>query len=421
MMNTNSIASSYSPPFRIVIKYMGTAVLAFVLLTFLQLLEYETITGHHFQPKILALTHIATLGWITMIIFGALFQLVPVVLEVKLFSEVLAEIQYWIYLIGAAGLVYGFWVFDSKNFIMPSAIVLNAAMLIFAFNMIMTFIRVKKWNITGYYLAAAVFYLIVTAVAGLLLSINLYTPYIKINHLQYLDLHAHIAFVGWVSFVVMGVTYKLIPMFTLSHKYCTKSALGAFVLINIGLLGISTVMHYENTTIFFYFFVILIAVGIFLFLYQVYMIFKNRVRRKLDVGLKLSVAAFIFFGISTLTGLITGVGNLSDVRNLSLIYGYPIVFGYLSMLIIGQLHKILPFLRWYHKYSSKAGKENVPMLKDMYSEKVGYSILYLMLSGMAVLTISFILDIQIGVLIAFILFFTASILFMINMITVLRR
>jgi hypothetical protein len=151
------------------------------------------------------------------------------------------------------------------------------------------------------------------------------------------------------------------------------------------------------------------------------MIFKNRVRRKLDVGLELSVAAFIFFGISTLTGLITGVGNLSDVRNLSLIYGYLIVFGYLSMLIIGQLHKILPFLRWYHKYSSKAGKENVPMLKDMYSEKVGYSILYLMLSGMAVLTISFILHIQIGVLIAFILFFTASILFMINMITVLRR
>ncbi|WKZ70084.1 MAG: hypothetical protein QY331_02295 [Melioribacteraceae bacterium] len=421
MINTNSIASSYSPPIKIVIKYMGTAVLAFVLLTFLQLLEYETITGHHFQPKILALTHIATLGWITMIIFGALFQLVPVVLEVKLFSEVLAEIQYWIYLIGAAGLVYGFWVFDSKNFIMPSAIVLNAAMLIFAFNMIMTFIRVKKWNITGYYLAAAVFYLIVTAVAGLLLSINLYTPYIKINHLQYLNLHAHIAFVGWVSFVVMGVTYKLIPMFTLSHKYSTKSALGAFVLINTGLLGISTAMHYENTTIFFYFFVILIAVGIFLFLYQVYMIFKNRVRRKLDVGLELSVAAFIFFGISTLTGLITGVGNLSDVRNLSLIYGYLIVFGYLSMLIIGQLHKILPFLRWYHKYSSKAGKENVPMLKDMYSEKVGYSILYLMLSGMAVLTISFILDIQIGVLIAFILFFTASILFMINMITVLRR
>ncbi len=421
MINTNSIVSSYSPPFKIVIKYIGTAVLAFVLLTFLQLLEYETITGHHFQPKILALTHIATLGWITMTIFGALFQLVPVVLEVKLFSEVLAELQYWIYLIGAAGLVYGFWVFDSKNFIMPSAIVLNAAMLIFAFNMIMTFIRVKKWNITGYYLAAAVFYLIVTALAGLLLSINLYTPYIKINHLQYLDLHAHIAFVGWVSFVVMGVAYKLIPMFTLSHKYSTKFALWAFVLINIGLLGISTVMHYENTTIFFYFFVTSIVVGIFLFLYQVYMIFRNRVRRKLDVGLELSVAAFIFFGISTLTGFITGVGNLSDVRNLSLIYGYLIVFGYLSMLIIGQLHKILPFLRWYHKYSGKAGKDNVPMLKDMYSEKVGYSILYLMLSGLAVLTISFILDIQVGVLIAFILFFTASILFMINMITVLKR
>lgn len=421
MNNTNSIVSSYSPPFRIVIKYIGTGIIAFVLLTFLQLIKYDLITGHHFQPKILAITHIATLGWITMIIFGALFQLVPVVLEVKLYSELLAEIQYWIYLIGITGLVYGFWIFNSKNFIMPSAIVLNAAMLIFAYNMIMTFRKVKNCNITGFYLSASLFYLIVTAVAGLLLSINLYKPYIKINHLQYLDLHAHVAFVGWVSFVVMGVAYKLIPMFTLSHNYSNKTSLWALILINIGLLGISTVMHYENVTFFNYIFVLLIVVGIFLFLYQVYIIFKRRVRKKLDVGLKFSVAAFIFLGISTITGFIIVVGNISDARNLSLIYGYLIIFGYLSMLIIGQLHKILPFLRWYHKYSSKAGKEKVPMLKDMYSEKIGYTILYLILLGIGVITLSFIFNMQRGVLIAYILFFASSILLMINMITILKK
>ena len=420
-MSSNSIASAYSPPFRIVIKYLSTSVISFFLLTLLQLLEFNSIGGHHFQPKILALTHIATLGWITMVIFGALFQLVPVVLEVKLYSERLAEIQYWIFLIGVIGLVYGFWNFNPESFIFPSAIILNAAMLLFSFNLIMTFRRVKLWNIAGYYLAAAIFYLVVTAIAGLLLSINLVKPYIKIDHFQYLNLHAHLAFIGWVSFIVMGVSFKLIPMFTLSHEYSLKPAFASFILLNLGLLGISTVMHYQDTTIFFYVFVISIGTGIFIYLFQMYSIFKKRVRRKLDVGLKFSVIAFVFLGICVILGFIIALINPSGIKNFSLIYGYLIIFAYLSMLIIGQLHKILPFLRWYHKYSSLAGKESVPMLKDMYSEKIGYAIFYFMITGIIFLSFSFGLNFQIGVIISFILFFIASILLLYNMMLVLKR
>ncbi|QKJ98531.1 MAG: hypothetical protein HND40_02605 [Ignavibacteriota bacterium] len=87
MSEPTSIVSAYSPPFRIVSKYFVTAISSFVLLNLFLLLNHSYIVGHHFTPKILAITHIATLGWITMIIFGALFQLIPVVLEVKLFSE----------------------------------------------------------------------------------------------------------------------------------------------------------------------------------------------------------------------------------------------------------------------------------------------------------------------------------------------
>ena len=263
-MQSESLVSAYAPPFKIVLKYFIAAILSFAILNLLLVLNYTDINGFQFQPKILALTHIATLGWITMIIFGAMFQLVPVVLEVKLFSERLAEIQFWIFLIGIIGLVTGFWNFDTGMHLTASAIILNIAILIFSFNIIVTMTRVKKWNLTGLYLAAAIFYLITTAVAGLLLSINLGYPFIKISHLQYLNLHAHIAFIGWVSMVIMGVSFKLIPMFTLSHGYSTASGKIAFGLINAGLLGISTIMHYEDLTIYFYISAILIVAGIFL-------------------------------------------------------------------------------------------------------------------------------------------------------------
>ncbi|MEO8231243.1 MAG: cbb3-type cytochrome c oxidase subunit I, partial [Ignavibacteriota bacterium] len=399
-MEASSIASAYSPPIKIVAKYFITAIVSFVILNFLLMISYPIISGHHFQPRILAITHVATLGWISTIIFGAWFQLIPVVLEVKLFSEKLAEIQFWIYLLGVIGLVYGFWFFETGNYFIGSAILLNLAMFIFAFNIVATLTKVKKWNLTGLYLAAAIFHLVVTAIAGLLLAINLAHPYIKLDHLQYLNLHVHIAFIGWVSMVVMGVTYKLIPMFTLSHGFSLTNGKWAFWLINIGLLGISTVMHYKNTTIFFYIFSGMITVGIIFFLLQVHIIFKKRIRKKFDTGIQFSFTAYLMLGITTALGTFMAFGNASSIINLTLVYGYLIVFGYLSMLIVGQMYKIVPFLVWYHKYSSKVGLEKVPLIKDMFNENyAGYGF-YIMLTAVIGTVASLLLKSETGLLIS---------------------
>lgn len=415
------MASAYSPPFRIVSKYFVAAIVSFVTLNLFLLLNHSDIVGHHFNPKILAITHIATLGWVTMIIFGAMFQLIPVVLEVKLFSETLAEIQFWIYLIGAIGLVYCFWHFETGLYMNISAILLNLAMFIFAFNIIITFTRVKKWNLTGLYLASAIFYLIVSAIAGLLLAINLGSPYIKIDHLQYLNLHSHTAFIGWVSMVVMGVTYKLIPMFTFSHGYRLTYAIWALWLINIGLLGINTIFHYQDTTVLYYIFTPMIALGILLFLVQVSIIFKNRVRKKLDTGLKFSSYAYLMLGLTTALGTFIAFIDYQNILNLTLIYGYMIIFGYLSMLIVGQMYKIVPFLVWYHKYSSKVGIEKVPMLKEMFNEKfAGYG-MYLMIAAIFGSIYSLTFRSEIGLIVSFSIMLISSMIFAINMITIFRK
>ena len=420
-MESSSIASTYSPPFKIVAKYFIAAIASFVILNFLLLISYMIIGGHHFQPRILAITHVATLGWISMIIFGALFQLVPVVLEVKLFSEKLAEIQFWIYLFGVIGLVYGFWIFETGTLFIISAIVINLAMFIFAFNIVATLKKVKKWNLTGLYLAAAIFHLVVTAIAGLLLAINLSHPYIKLDHLQYLNLHAHVAFIGWISMVVMGITYKLIPMFTLSHGFSLTNGKLAFWLINLGLLGISTVMHYKDTTIFFYIFSAMVTAGIILFLLQVHIIFKKRIRKKFDTGILFSFTAYLMLGFTTVLGTVIAFGNTNGIMNLTLVYGYLIIFGYLSMLIVGQMYKIVPFLVWYHKYSSKVGLEKVPMLKEMFNEKYAEYGFYLMLTAIMGTVAALLLRSEIGLLISFSVMFLSSLIFSLNMITIFRK
>ncbi len=420
-MQSNSIVTAYAPPFKIVAKYFIAAIIDFVILNFLLMLNYKDITGFYFQPKILAITHLLTLGWISMTIFGAMFQLVPVVLETKLFSEKLADIQFWVFLLGVIGLVTGFWNFDTGLHLNASAILLNIAVLIFAINMIGTFIHVKKWNVTGWYLIAALIYLIITAIAGFLLSYNLWHPYITINHLQYLKLHAEVAVIGWVTMVVMGVAYKLIPMFTLSHGYSMKSSKWAFWLINIGLVGINTFFHFKNNVIEILVSTLFIAAGIAFFLFQVYLIYKNRLRKKRDIGIKYSVFSFYMLGIVTLFGLIFSFTDLSGISNIYLIFGYLVFYGYLSMLIVGQMYKIVPFLAWYHKYSSKVGLEPVPMLKDMFNEKYALTSYYLMTTAIITTTASFIFNSQIALLFSFGLMFLGSLIFTFNIVTILRK
>ncbi|MCC6550888.1 MAG: hypothetical protein IT279_12555 [Ignavibacteriaceae bacterium] len=420
-MSAGSIASSsYSPPFRVVSKYFITAIGSFVFLALVLLLHYDVITGHHFQPKVLALNHIAALGWISMIIFGAMFQLVPVVLEAPLYSTRLAEAQYWIYTAGTAGLAYCFWVFDTGWLLLVSALLLNLAVILFAFNIYMTMKPVPRLDITGRYLASGVLWLCLTALLGLLLSINLGSPYLTVDHLRYLNLHAHLGFAGWISFVVMGVSYKLIPMFTLSHDYPVRMKTPVFWCMNAGLVGITLTGHTERNLLF-YISALLIGVAVVMFLIQISLILKHRVRRRVDTGIKYSAVAYLMMGLTMILGLFVAFADAEDIPNLTIAYGVMILFGYISLLISGQMYKIVPFLVWYDKYSSKVGKESVPLLKEMINEKSAETQLLILLVSSFGAVFSLIFRSETGALISFLLMFAGALIFLYNMIYIFRK
>src|SRR5690606_41348049 len=105
----------------------------------------------------------------------------------------------------------------------------------------------------------------------------------------------------------------------------------------------------------------------------------------------------------------------------TLFRSYLIFFGFISMLIVGQMYKILPFLTWYHKYSSIAGLEKVPTLREMYNEKLSYISFALMLAAVIGVPVFALLDILSVVLVFFILMLISASLFGFNMINILVR
>jgi hypothetical protein len=221
---------------KVVLPFYLYAAFAFLVATILLFLSTDSLNQHYFNPKILAITHIMALGWGTMMILGASHQLVPVLIEGKLFSNSLAYFSFITAAIGIPLLAYGFYDFNMGWPAQWGGILINAAILSYLGNLTLSMIKRKKVNVHATFVLTAALWLFVTTLVGLLLVYNFSDPILPTNSLHYLSLHAHLGIIGWFLLLVMGVGSRLIPMFLISKYNNTKLLWVIFGSINTGLL-----------------------------------------------------------------------------------------------------------------------------------------------------------------------------------------
>ena len=123
--------SQTTTTYKAVLPFYIYAALSFVVLCVMLFFSAGSFGGHYFQPDILAITHIATLGWGTMIILGAGHQLIPVLIESKLYSNLLAYLTFIFVGSGIPLLVCAFAVFDVGIPMQSGAILINAGLFFF--------------------------------------------------------------------------------------------------------------------------------------------------------------------------------------------------------------------------------------------------------------------------------------------------
>lgn len=369
------LSTKNAPSPSVVLPHYAFGALSFLVVSVLLFFAAGDLTGHYLSPKLLSITHMVVLGWITMIIFGALYQLIPVVMEVKLFSEKLALVNFFIFGIGLILLSASFWSFTFGRSIMleTGGTMVVIAMFLFAINTLMSAAKTEVKNIENITIITSVFWLLLTVVLGLLIVFNFAFQFIPGSHLQLLKSHAHLGVIGWFLLLVVGVASKLMPMFLIVHKLPRKLLTYAYFLINTGLVFLSLGYYFYNEQWFLTFSALLVIAGIVSFLRFNYIAFSKRIRKKLDVGMKLSALGFIALGISIILGLLSVLSleltSLFQTR-IEIAYGVLILLGFLTSLVIGQTYKTLPFIVWLKKYQSKVGKTKVPLPVELYSDKI---------------------------------------------------
>lgn len=374
------LATDNAPSPGVVVPHFIFASISFLVVVVLMLLSASSFTGYFFEPHLLSVTHAAVLGWGTMIIFGALYQLIPVIFETALYSERLAKVTFWTFGTGVVMMVYTFWNNEFSTLLIYSASLTFIALMMFLFNIVASTRRATKKTFLSHFITTATYWLGLTAFLALLIAINYKFSFFSQSHLLYLKMHAHMGMAGWFLLLVMGAAATLIPMFLVSHQMNENKLKFAFYFVNAGLLLLELDWLFLHGTVMLPVWGLLIATGIIFFISYVAESYKKRLRRNLDVGMKHTMIAVIALLLPVILGLLASVSGLNFepkiLWKIIMLYGFSIIFFFITSIILGQTYKTIPFIIWLVKYKSFVGKTKTPLPKDLYSEKIADIQLY---------------------------------------------
>ena len=417
--NTDSIKTT---SWKVVLPFYGYASIAFFVATVLLLLSVSDITAHYFQPHNLALTHIMALGWGTMIILGASHQLVPVLIEGRLYSNKLAFASFILAGSGIPLLTYSFYVFDTGHPALCGGWLVILALISYLLNLAVSMAKSKHENIHAVFVFTAALWLLVTATVGLLLLYNFTYILLPESSLRYLPLHAHMGIVGWFLLMVMGVGSRLIPMFLISEYHNKTQLWWIFGLINGGLLAFVFIFLYANNHSLLIIPLLAVTSAIILFCIFCSSSYRQRIRKKVDEQMKISLLSVLMMLLPViLLAIIILLLVASPKENIRLVtaYGFIIFFGWVTAIILGMTFKTLPFTVWNKVYHQIAGKGKTPNPKDLFSNTVFKWMCIVYVMGIALFTTGIFFKTSIILPLAAALLLVASVLYNWNVIKLL--
>ena len=356
-----AVSTDFAPPFKLIAPYFIIGVASFVFSVCL-LYGIDIANLSHTDATMLSWVHIFLLSFVMMVIFGAMAQLVPVVLEVGHFAVDLYYVIYPLLFVGSLMMGYGF-LYEPK--VLPYGGVLAlVSLMIFVAETFLTINKVKKLNTVMSTVLIANISLFFGLIFGILMALG-YAGEISVDIATLLRGHIYLVLFGYVGITIMGMSLVLLPMFWLSHSFSWKPVQIALSIVTVSVLSVVFSSIYEIKTLEYIGYVLAI-VGMLFYAYQIFIIYKTRVRIENDIYLHSLIVSYVSFALS----LILGVFYLVTWNaTLLLVIGWLLFIGYITFIIIGHLYKIVPFLVWYERFSPLVGKKKVPMLADMVPDK----------------------------------------------------
>lgn len=367
MKQQAGLSFEQAPPFAVPLRFLLTApgflLAAGVLVSVMPAALPARGTAHA-----LAVTHLVTLGFLAMVMLGALMQMLPVVAGATLpASRALARLTHATLMLGTLALVVGFLGGS------PLAVAVAMGLLGTGFGAFLATTAfalrqaARSETVSGIRLALAA--LAITVALGLALAGVRTGAWAPVMLADLVTVHASFGLMGWVLLLVIGVAYQVVPMFQITPAYASwlrrwllKSVAGSLVLLAGAIFILPATRGIVE---------LVLAGGVVAFAGETLRLQRKRRRKVADVTLdywRLGMASLL------VAAAVWGAGQWFPV--IARQEAYPLLLGVLFLggfavsVVTGMLYKIVPFLAWFHlqaQLQAKAG--TIPTMKDMITAR----------------------------------------------------
>ncbi len=400
---------THAPDVTLPLRFMAVGLASLLGTVVLLGIHPDVLASYHYNQRIVAITHLLVLGFGLSVAMGAMYQLVPVALETRLHSERLARWHFPIHLVSVVGMVWMFWIWDMKQVgHFGSGLALGVGF--FVWNLVRTLRQARGWTVVSFGVASTLFWLVAVIVAGLavaaakstyelvgspgispalgatLSGLQAVASFVgRFEPLAVMHAHAHLGVVGVFLVLIIGVGYRLVPMFLISDIQSPARAWASIGLLNAGiaLTFVAIVLQHPLKPAA----ALVVIAGLGLYAIELTAIVRARRRRALDWGLRAFLFSQVLLAPVALLGLWLARPGLAldeTVGRLENAYGFLALFGVVALAILGMLHKILPFLVWFVAYSREVGRSKTPALHEMVSGRLQAAGLGLWIAGLAI-------------------------------------
>lgn len=407
-MFNEGLSLDQAPPISVPFRFFLTAPIFAILIGALILLNDASLVMNRYSDITIAIVHLFTLGILSMIIVGAMQQMMPVLAGAVIKKPLLfANIVHTSLTLGTI-LFTLYFIYKVKVLLMIATLLLAISFLTFFFMAIKLLFKVKF--LTSTVIAMRIFAVVglVTIVVGLHLAGAHIADNISATHYSFVSIHILFGMFGFATLLIMGVAFQVIPMF-----YVAKS-FPQFVQNKIPFIVVFLLLAYiafEFISIDMTLLKLLFTITVGMFAYYGIHSLNNRKRPIFDVTLlywKLSLYSLI------ISLLIWSFASADTDYLLAIVFG----LGFLFSLLQGMIYKIIPFLCWFHLTSK--GYFTVPTMRELIVEDSIKLQFFIYFASLIFFVLAFFL-LPIFLYLGAGLFIFSNLLFLINIIRATKR
>jgi hypothetical protein len=359
---------AHLPPRLLPVLYFGLAHVAFALACLIVAVDPRGVSGFFYHPRMLAIVHLVTLGWITAAILGSLYIVGPVAMRVWIPATSLDYTAFALVLIGIVGMVGHFWLQEYGGMAW-SAITVGAGITLVGVHVVPIVFRSSLPKAVAAHIALAFVNILAAATAGVLIGFDKVYHFLPGFVLANVFAHAHLATLGWATMMVVGVAYRLLPMILPAAMPSGPRLWLSVALLQTGVTGLflSLVSRQPFTWVC----ALIVVGGLSAFFYQVaWMLGRPRPRpprlRSPDPAVLHAAASFTWLAVACILGVwLTLAAPSPNALRVAMAYGVFGLVGFLAQMVVGMEGRLLPIFAWYWAYAGTGYRGPVTSQHDM--------------------------------------------------------